>query len=276
MYARCSIAYCCLSASVWRSSDPTVSASFLSVSRRSLSISPYVVLDLLELVVPVRSPLGVHVDDFVHIGFLDRVDDARELLGIVAAQGDFHHLRARDELDFQVLLEPRDRIDLLRTMRYVLTSLSWSAAFSTSWLLTRVTGYSGSACNLHRVASVSTVWNRTLGGLGDDLQPGLGLELRGGNQEPGRRTADPGREDGHAQGQHCRRRRALRMLIGLSVAAAAGFANPGRDTGTTRRDIQRSRRDDGRRVRCGAGQFTVGMRFLVHDRVFPRIRLTGR
>ena len=59
------------------------------------TFSVYCLLDLLELVVPVRSPFDVHVDDFFHVGFLDRVDDARELFGIVAAQGDFHHLRAR-------------------------------------------------------------------------------------------------------------------------------------------------------------------------------------
>ena len=88
--------------------------------------------------VAVRSPLEIHVDDFFHIGFLDRVDDARERLGIVAAQGDLHDLRGCDELDDQLFLEPRDRIDLRRIMGYSLTFPSWRAVFSTIWLLTRV------------------------------------------------------------------------------------------------------------------------------------------
>ncbi len=58
------------------------------------------------------------------------------------------------------------------------------------------------------------------------------------------------------------------MLVGLSVVAEAGLADPEPEHRNSLGDVQRCRGEDGRRVGNGAGQFTMGMRFWVHGRVF--------
>ena len=148
MYARCSIAYCCLSASVSRSVRPDRLGKLPQGFPPLLQNFSVRLLDLLELFVPVRSPFDVDVDDFVDIGFLDRVDDARELLRDRRRSRRFPSPPSPIELDFQILLEPAIGSTCSRIMRYLLTSLSWSAAFSANWLLTRVNWVSDIARNL--------------------------------------------------------------------------------------------------------------------------------
>ena len=69
-----------------------------------------------------------------------------------------------------------------RIMRYVPTSLSWSAVFRANWLVTSVTGYSDIACNLRPFASVSTVRNRTFGGWAANCNRAWALYLAGGTR----------------------------------------------------------------------------------------------
>ena len=117
MAAMFSIAYCWRRASVCLVVGPDRLGEFPQGIAPRFEHFRVPFLGFPERGVAVRSPLDVHVDNFVHIGFLDRVDDSRERLGIVAAQRDLHDLRSCDELDDQRLLEPRDRIDLLPNHR---------------------------------------------------------------------------------------------------------------------------------------------------------------
>ncbi len=61
---------------------------------------------------PGSPPLSIDVDDLVHVGLFDRVDDGHKLLRVVAGQRNLHHLPAIDEFDLELIRKPLERIDL--------------------------------------------------------------------------------------------------------------------------------------------------------------------
>src|SRR5271157_4214687 len=65
--------------------------------------------ELLEQLPPLHSTLLIPVGHFLDIGVRDGIDQTRQLLGVLAIEGDLQDLGSRKKLSLQILREPVGR-----------------------------------------------------------------------------------------------------------------------------------------------------------------------